>query len=131
MKLSHTVLLSNVSTRLERSSGTAPTLVGVILSSGGVTDKADLSKVKVMRMAANKGVVEEINVQAILDGKGLGSDVTLSEGDVVIIPVGQPNLVYVTGNVKRQGSYKLVPGERLTALSSRAFILRIRRPRSP
>jgi protein involved in polysaccharide export with SLBB domain len=95
--------------------GTAATLVSVILSSGGVTDKADLSKVKVMRMAANKGVVEEINVQAILDGKGLGSDVTLSEGDVVIIPVGQPNLVYVTGNVKRQGSYKLVPGEKLTA----------------
>jgi len=96
--------------------GTAPTLVGVILSSGGVTDKADLTHVKVMRMVQNKGVVEEVNVQQIMDGKGsLASDVTLSEGDVIIVPVGQANLVYVTGNVKHQGSYKLVSGEKLTA----------------
>lgn len=95
--------------------GTSPTLVSVILSSGGVTDKADLTAVRVMRMAANRGVVEEVNVQKILEGGGLTSDITLSEGDVVTIPVGQSNLIYVTGNVKRQGSYHLIPGERLSA----------------
>lgn len=97
------------------AAGTAPTVVSVILSSGGVTDKADLTNVRVMRVAANKGVVEEVNVQKILDGGGLTSDITLSEGDVVTIPVGQSNLIYVTGNVKRQGSYHLTPGERLSA----------------
>jgi protein involved in polysaccharide export with SLBB domain len=95
--------------------GTSPTLISVILSSGGVTDKADLTRVKIMRMAANRGVVEEVNVQKILDGGSLSSDLTLSEGDVVIVPPGQSNLIYVTGNVKRQGSYHLSPGEKLSA----------------
>lgn len=95
--------------------GTAPTLVGVILSCGGISDKADLTRVKVMRVAAHKGIVEEVNVQRILDGGGLTSDITLTEGDVITIPVGTANLIYVTGNVKRQGSYHLVQGERLTA----------------
>src|SRR5687767_2661819 len=62
--------------------GTAPTLVNVMLSSGGVTDKADLTRIRVMRMAGGKSVVEEVNVQKILDGTGLASDVTLTEGDV-------------------------------------------------
>ena len=99
-------------------SGTAPTLVGVILSSGGVNEKADLSRVRVMRMAGGRGVVEIINVQKILDGTstgGLTSDVVVGEGDVITVPAGPANLIYVTGNVKRQGSFRLVPGERLTA----------------
>lgn len=95
--------------------GTSPTLISVILSSGGVTDKADLTRVKIMRMAANRGVVEDVNVQKILDGGSLSSDLTLSEGDVIIVPPGQSNLIYVTGNVKRQGSYHLSQGERLSA----------------
>ena len=95
--------------------GTAPTLVGVILSSGGVNEDADLTHVKVMRMAGNKSVTEEVNVQKIIDGGGLASDITLSDGDLVTVPVGQLSLVYVTGNVKHQGSYKLIAGEKLTA----------------
>jgi protein involved in polysaccharide export with SLBB domain len=98
--------------------GTAPTLVGVILSSGGVNEKADLSRVRVMRMAGGRGVVEIINVQKILDGTstgGLTSDIVVGEGDVITVPAGPANLIYVTGNVKRQGSFRLVPGERLTA----------------
>jgi protein involved in polysaccharide export with SLBB domain len=96
-------------------SGVTPTLVNVILSSGGVTDKADLSRVKVMRIAASKGVVEEVNVSKILEGGGLTSDLTLGEGDVITIPAGPSNLVYVTGNVARQGSFTLKPGERVSA----------------
>ena len=73
--------------------------------------------VRVMRMAGGRGVVEEVNVQKILDGSGGGltSDLTLGEGDVITIPAGPASLIYVTGNVKRQGSFHLVPGERLTA----------------
>ena len=95
--------------------GITPTLVNVILSSGGVSDKADLTRVRVMRIAASKGVVEEVNVAKILDGGGLTSDLTLGEGDVITIPAGPANLVYITGNVARQGSFPLKPGEKISA----------------
>lgn len=97
--------------------GTAPTLISVLIASGGYTDRADLTRVKVMRMAANRTVVEEVNVKKILEGNpavGLGGDVTLSGGDVVIIPSGSLNLVYVTGRVKKSGSYKIGENEKLT-----------------
>ncbi len=99
-------------------SGLTPTLVNVILSSGGVTDKADLTRVRVMRIAANKSVVEEVNVAKILEGGGLTSDITLGEGDVVTIPAGPSNLVYVTGNVTHQGSFPLKQGERISAYAA-------------
>jgi protein involved in polysaccharide export with SLBB domain len=99
-------------------SGITPTLVNVILSSGGVSDKADLTHVRVMRIQANKSVVEEVNVAKILDGGGLTSDLTLGEGDVIIIPAGPPNLVYITGNVVHQGSFPLKQGERLSAYAA-------------
>ncbi|MCE9609814.1 MAG: polysaccharide biosynthesis/export family protein [Chthoniobacter sp.] len=92
-----------------------PTLINVILSSGGTSDKADLTRVRVMRMAANKGVVEQVNVQKMLDGSGLTADLTLEEGDVVVVPAGPTSLVYLTGNVARPGSFVLKSGEKLTA----------------
>lgn len=95
-----------------------PTLVGVILSSGGLTDKADLTRVRVMRMSANKGVVEPVNVQNILDGKGLTSDITLEEGDVIVVPAGPSSVVYITGNVARPGIFALRSGEKLTAYTA-------------
>jgi protein involved in polysaccharide export with SLBB domain len=98
--------------------GVTPTLVNVILSSGGVSDKADLTRVRVMRMAANKSVVEEVNVDKILQGGGLTSDITLGEGDVITIPAGPANLVYITGNVAHQGSFPLKQGERISAYAA-------------
>jgi len=99
-------------------SGVTPTLVNVILSSGGVSDKADLTRVRVMRIAANKSVVEEVNVEKILQGGGLTSDLTLGEGDVIMIPAGPANLVYITGNVLHQGSFPLKQGERISAYAA-------------
>jgi len=98
--------------------GVTPTLVNVILSSGGVSDKADLTRVRVMRIAANKSVVEEVNVAKILDGGGLTSDLSLGEGDVITIPAGPANLVYLTGNVLRQGSFPLKQGEKISAYAA-------------
>ncbi len=99
--------------------GTSPTLISVLLSSGGWSDRADLTHVKVMRMAANRSVVEEVNVKKILEGNpsagGLGQDITLTEGDVIVIPSGTMNLIYVTGRVKKSGSYRVNEGEKLTA----------------
>jgi protein involved in polysaccharide export with SLBB domain len=94
--------------------GTAQTLVSVILSSGGVTERADLTRVRVMRMSGGRSVVEEVNVQRILDGQGLASDISLVEGDVITIPTGPASQVFVTGNVKRQGAIEFQSGERLT-----------------
>ena len=94
--------------------GTAQTLVSVILSAGGVTDKADLTHVRVERVASNNGVVEEIDVARILNGGGLGSDVTLSNGDVVVVPTTAQHVFYLTGNVKRQGYAPLGPNDRLS-----------------
>jgi polysaccharide export outer membrane protein len=99
-------------------SGITPTLVNVILSSGGLTDKADLTRVRVMRIAANKSVVEEVNVAKILEGSGLTSDITLGEGDVITVPAGPSNLVYVTGNVVHQGSFSMKQGERISAYAA-------------
>lgn len=98
--------------------GTAPTLVSVILSAGGVTEQADLTRVKVMRMAANKGLVEMVNVQRIFEGSGLGSDVRLNDGDVVMVPAGSENVVYFTGNVKKAGTLTLTPGQRITCYAA-------------
>jgi polysaccharide biosynthesis/export protein len=98
--------------------GTSPTLISVLLSSGGWTDRADLTRVKIMRVAANKPVADEVNVKRILDGQigagGLGADITLTEGDVIVLPSGSLNLVYVTGRIKRPGSYRITEGEKLT-----------------
>jgi protein involved in polysaccharide export with SLBB domain len=98
--------------------GTKPTVVNVILSCGGVSDDADLSRVKVMRIVANKNVVEEVNVQKILEGSGLTSDLTLSEGDIIVVPGGANNYIFVTGRVNRPGSMPIHPGDRLTAFSA-------------
>ncbi len=96
--------------------GTKPTVVNVILSCGGVTASADLSRVKVMRIVANKSVVEEVNVQRMLEGGGLTSDLTLNDGDVLLVPWGPSNNIFITGCVNRPGSQACYPG--LTAYSA-------------
>ena len=98
--------------------GTKCTVVNVILSCGGVTNDADLTRVKVMRVVANKNVVEEVNVQGILDGKGLSSDLTLNDGDVLMVPSGAANVIYITGRVGRPGTQPLRLGDKLTAYTA-------------
>ncbi|HEX4086571.1 MAG TPA: SLBB domain-containing protein [Chthoniobacteraceae bacterium] len=98
--------------------GTKATVVSVILSCGGVTDKADLTRVKVMRVVANKSVVEEENVERILDGSGLTSDLTLSNGDVLMIPAGSANVIYITGRVAHPGTLPMKPGDKITVYAA-------------
>jgi len=98
--------------------GTKATVVSVILSCGGVTDKADLSRVKVMRIVKNKNVVEEENVERILAGNGLSSDLTLNDGDVLMVPTGSANAIVVTGRVERPGTIPLKPGDKLSAYAA-------------
>jgi len=97
--------------------GFSPTLVTTVLRSGGVSQSADLTRVKLLRLESGKGLVEEVNVQAILDGSGLQSDLALNPGDIVVIPAFAP-VVYVTGNVQKPGTLRLFQDEDLTAYSA-------------
>lgn len=98
-------------------SGLSPTLVTTILRSGGLSPTADLSKVRLLRLVNGQSLAEEVNVQAILNGSGLRSDVSLQSGDIVMVPP-YANVVYVTGNVMKPGALKLLPDDELTAYSA-------------
>jgi protein involved in polysaccharide export with SLBB domain len=103
--------------------GLSPTIVTTVLRSGGLTPAADLSKVRLLRLVSGQSQVEEVNVQAILNGgdhltpNGLPSDLTLNSGDIVMVPAFA-NVIYVTGNVLKPGPMKLLPDDELTAYSA-------------
>lgn len=97
--------------------GIKPTLVTTIIRSGGLTENADLTRVKLLRLESGKSLVEEVNVQAIMEGAGLQSDLDLNPGDIIVVPAYAP-LVYVTGNVVKPGVIQLNPDEELTAYSA-------------
>ncbi len=102
---------------------TSPSLIGTLLSSGGWTDRADLTKVKIMRMAKNKPTTEVVDVKKLLEGPipnpKIANMPTLTEGDVIVLPASNnPQLVYVTGAVKRPGSYRVSDGEKLNVFGS-------------
>ena len=98
-------------------SGLSPTITTAILRSGGVRPNADLTKVRLLRLVSGQALVEEVNVQAIMNGAALPSDLALKPGDIVFVPAFA-NVVYVTGNVMRPGALKLLPDEELTAYSA-------------
>lgn len=97
--------------------GFSPTVVTTILRSGGVTRSADLTRVRLLRLVGGQGVVEEVNVQAILDGVSLPSDLPLNSGDIIVIPAFA-NVVYVTGSVKKPGTMPILPDDELTAYTA-------------
>lgn len=102
---------------LKIPAGVRPTLVTTILRSGGLTENADLTRVKLLRLEAGKSLVEEVNVQAIMEGAGLQSDLELNPGDIIVVPAYAP-VVYVTGNVVKPGVIQLSPDEELTAYAA-------------
>lgn len=97
--------------------GFTPTVVTTILRSGGVTKTGDLTRVRLLRLVGGQGVVEEVNVQAILDGVSLPSDLPLNPGDIIVIPAFA-NVVYVTGSVKKPGTMPILPDDELTAYTA-------------
>ncbi len=98
-------------------SGYSPTITTIFIRSGGTKDSGDLTRVKLLRLTEGKSLVEEVNVQAILDGAGLTPDVAVQPGDIVVVPAFA-NRVYVTGNVKTPGIVILPNDEELTAYAS-------------
>ncbi len=98
-------------------SGYSPTITTIFIRSGGAKDSGDLTRVKLLRLTEGKSLVEEVNVQAILDGAGLTPDVSVQPGDIVVVPAFA-NRVYVTGNVKTAGIVQLPNDEELTAYAA-------------
>lgn len=93
--------------------------VSAMVTSNRPTEDADLSRVRLFRIVNQRAVIEQINVQEILDGKGLGYDLEVMTGDLIYVPVKQTDrTVYVTGRVGAPGAIQMPVDERLTAYSA-------------
>lgn len=99
-------------------------LVSTILREGGTSPFADMEHVRVLRLIDGKPLMETVNVDAILAGDELASDLSLQDDDIVIIPtrVGKTDEVYVTGKVSSPGILPLRKEEEITVYTA---ILRV------
>ena len=99
-------------------------LVSTILREGGTSPFADLEHVRVLRLVDGKPLMETVNVDAILAGDELASDLSLQDDDIVIVPtrVGKTDEVYLTGKVAQPGVLPLRKEEEITVYTA---ILRV------
>ena len=88
------------------------TVFNALYNAGGVTEDGSLRAIKVIRGGAPFAVVD---VYGYLFNGHSDSDITLKEGDVIIVPP-YVNLVQAAGNVKRPMYYELAEGETLSDL---------------
>ena len=100
------------------------TVFTALYNAGGVKEEGLLRAIKVIRGGEPYAVVD---VYGYLFNGRSDSDITLKEGDVIIVPP-YVNLVQAAGNVKRPMFYELAEGETLSDLiqyaggfSSKAF----------
>ena len=87
-------------------------VMGEVYRAGGVTESGSLREIKVMRDGSELAVVDVY--EYLFDGKS-DSDITLKEGDVIVVPP-YVNLVSVDGQVKRPMYYELTDDESLQNL---------------
>ena len=81
---------------------------------GGFTALADLPNCRVERQTKEGArQVLPVDLYAIFVDHDLGTNVTLQNGDVVVVPRLRDQ-VYVVGEVNRPGAYDYAPGRRLT-----------------
>ncbi len=66
--------------------GRVPTLASSFIRAGGETHKADLAKVRVMRLVNGRNQIEIVDLNEIINGNELGNDMVLRDGDIVQIP---------------------------------------------
>ena len=60
-------------------------LMEVLSLAGGITDKADLFKVKIFRGTENK-TVQEINAYALLNEGDMSKNIDIQVGDIIYVP---------------------------------------------
>lgn len=88
------------------------TVFNALYRAGGVTDNGSMRAIKVIRGGQEIASVDTYGY--LFDGKS-DSDITLQDGDVVIVPT-YVNLVSIKGKVKRPMLYEMLPDETLAEL---------------
>ena len=88
------------------------TVFNALYNAGGVTEEGSLRAIKVVRGGE---LFATVDVYGYLFNGRSDSDITLKEGDVIIVPP-YVNLVQAAGNVKRPMFYELAEGECLADL---------------
>lgn len=88
------------------------TVFTALYNAGGVTENGSMRAIKVIRGGEQ---IATVDVYGYLFNGRSDSDITLKEGDVVIVPP-YVNLVRAGGNVKRPMYYELAEGETLSDL---------------
>lgn len=88
------------------------TVFNALYLAGGVNDIGSLRNIQVLRNGKKVAGVDVYDY--IMKGEGAGN-ITLQEGDVVIVPPYQ-QLVNITGNVKRPMFYEMLPEETISTL---------------
>ena len=76
--------------------GRVPTLASAFIRAGGETHRADLAKVRVMRLVNKRNQIEIVDLNEIINGNDLGSDMVLRDGDIVQIPARRRLSVFET-----------------------------------
>ncbi|ACK65563.1 polysaccharide export protein [Rippkaea orientalis PCC 8801] len=107
-----------------------PTVSQLIQQAGGLTTVADLNRVQIRRQFKGESLILSLNLWQLLQQGNLNQDITLRDGDTVIIPtqetidLAQTRLlsdanfglsanqeinVAIVGEVYRPGSYRVIP----------------------
>ncbi len=82
------------------------TVMDALSLAGGITNSGSLRNVQIVR---GSGTVI-LDLYALLTGPANGADITLAEGDRIVVPL-QTSAVAVVGQVKRPAIYELPPGQ--------------------
>lgn len=88
-----------------------PTLVKALLRMR-LTDKADLARVRVLRLVGGSGLVEEVDVSAILRGESQTADFVVLPDDVIVVPAkgAGENILYLSGEFEKPGVWEIPTG---------------------
>jgi polysaccharide export outer membrane protein len=88
------------------------TAMDALSLAGGIKNTGSLRDIQIVR----GGRIIHLDLYALLTGRANGADVTLTEGDRIIVPL-QTSAVGVVGQVKRSAIYELPPGQNATPIS--------------
>lgn len=121
----------NLSSSLNNSAGSAPTLTRLIQISDGVTQAADLENIQVRRRAASGMQAYRVNLWQLMRSGNSRQDLRLKDGDSIYIPATQnidlaqarertrlniatssnrPLRIAIVGEVNRPGPYTIFEG---------------------
>ena len=100
---------------------TGARLLDALTTGGGLTIKAESAHIGILRTQPDgKQIILSSDAEALVNLKDLGQNVLLQEGDLVSVSQTNPDVVYITGEVKSPGSFEIKEGQSLPELVIRA-----------